>query len=74
MWFMLRKYPVQQGAHAEVTGISARRSNQRGTLLVTYPGGKARTAVLSSSMRVRGAMKFAAKFNAACHTATNVPA
>ena len=74
MWFWLRKFPVQQGAHAEVQGITSGPlgMSRRATLVVTYPGGRARVATLPNRSRVNGGIKFAARFNAACQAAARV--
>jgi hypothetical protein len=68
MWHALRKYPVQSGARAEVAGITSRGFlgwDEKATLVVTYPSGKAKTAFLRRRRNVRAGQRFAARFNAA---------
>jgi hypothetical protein len=62
-------YPVEPGAHAEVTGITAVGNSQQAVLVIAYPDGRAASLRLHENRRVQNAIEFAAKFNMACSRA-----
>jgi hypothetical protein len=65
-------YPVEPGAHAEVTGITGEgpgNSSQQAVLVIAYPDGRAFSLRLHQNYRVQNAIMFAARFNMACSRA-----
>jgi hypothetical protein len=65
-------YPVEPGAHAEVTGITGegvRNRRQQAVLVIAYPDGRTFSLRLHQNYHVQNAIMFAARFNMACSRA-----
>jgi hypothetical protein len=65
-------YPVEPGAHAEVTGITGegiRNRSQQAVLVIAYPDGRTASLRPHRNFAVQNAIQFAARFNMACSRA-----